>query len=62
MFKGTDVVVRGNWWDYDMWWGFYFFRGTASENTVIAALADAPADVIAAAGVEAPYRSRLRGA
>jgi hypothetical protein len=62
MFKGTDVVVRNNWWDYDMDWGYYFFKGTASGNTVIDRLADAGPDVVRTAGLEQPYRERFLGA
>lgn len=52
MFKGERLTIRDNWWDYEMAWGWAFFLGgTVERNHLIGSLGEAPAQIVAAAGV-----------
>lgn len=51
IFKGRDHVIRGNYWDFHSDYGLGFLEsGTVEGNRVIAALEEAPAEILADAG------------
>ncbi|MDX6506327.1 MAG: hypothetical protein QOG06_971, partial [Gaiellaceae bacterium] len=60
MLKGQNLTVRDNLWDSYSDWSFYKFDGTRSGERVIHDLAEAPAALLASAGLEQEYRALLR--
>lgn len=60
LFKGHDHVIQSNYWDADWRFGWkYLQSGDVRSNRLITRLDQAPADILAGAGIEEPFRSLL---